>query len=255
MKHLMQETVIPYIRQRLNNESIIRRRVLRTVGIGESMIDERLSDFMTWANPTVGLAAHTAQCDVRITARAATAAEADRMLDELESAVRKRIGQFIYSDTSEEPFEAVVARMLQDANAQVAVVESNTAGDLATRLSNASPAQPIIAVAAVVGDETMPESVARELGPEKSSSGYSKELALQVANELRRASGAAYTLALLGTEGAQEGVYGTTSGKTWIGFATPTRSVAELVPFGGKDDYTVTLIGNNALRLLWQELK
>jgi hypothetical protein len=37
--------------------------------------------------------------------------------------------------------------------------------------------------------------------------------------------------------------------------ATPTRSYAVLVPFGGTDEYTVTLIGNNALRLLWQELK
>jgi hypothetical protein len=37
--------------------------------------------------------------------------------------------------------------------------------------------------------------------------------------------------------------------------ATPARNFALLVPFGGKDEYTVTLIGNNALRLLWQELK
>jgi nicotinamide-nucleotide amidase len=255
MKHLMQETVIPYIRQRIHNEGIIRRRVLRTVGIGESMIDERLSEFMTWANPTVGLAAHTAQCDVRITARAATPAEADRMLDELESAVRKRIGQFVYSDTPEESFEAVVARKLQDANAQVAILESNTAGDIAHRLANVSTTSSVMTLAVLVGDGNVPENLARELGAEKSTAGYSKELAAQIASGLRRESGATYALAILGTEGEQEGVYGTTSGNTWIGFATPTHTTAELVPFGGKDDYTVTLIGNNALRLLWQELQ
>jgi len=255
MKHLMQETVIPYIRQRLHNQGIIRRRVLRTVGIGESMIDERLSDFMTWANPTVGLVAHTAQCDVRITARATTAAEADSMLDELEKAVRARIGQFIYSDTPEEAFEAVVARLLQNAKAQVAVLESNTAGDIAARLANASTDNSVLSLAARLGDEKTPESVARIVGSAKSSTGYTKELAAQVANEVRRASGATYALTILGTEGEQEGIYGRTSGSTWIGFATPTRTIAELVPFGGKEEYTVTLIGNNALRLLWQELK
>jgi hypothetical protein len=59
----------------------------------------------------------------------------------------------------------------------------------------------------------------------------------------------------LGTEGEQEGVYGSSSGRTWVGVATPLRNYAVLVPFGGKDEYTVALIGNNALRLLWQELK
>ena len=122
MKHLMQETVLPYLRERLNNQGIIRRRVLRMVGIGESAIDDRLQDFMTWSNPTVGLAAHTAQCDVRITARAESAAEADTMLDALEAAIRERLGSFIYSSTAEEPFAAVVARLLQHAGAQVAIL-------------------------------------------------------------------------------------------------------------------------------------
>ena len=76
-----------------------------------------------------------------------------------------------------------------------------------------------------------------------------------VAAMLRAQCGATYALALLGSQGEQEGVYGTSSGRTWIGLATPSRTHAITVPFGGKEDYTVTLIGNNALRLLWQELQ
>jgi len=255
MKHLMQETVIPYIRQRLNNEGIIRRRVLRTVGIGESMIDERLGDFMTWSNPTVGLAAHTAQCDVRITARAASAVDADVMLDELEKAIRQRIGQFIYSGTSEEAFESVVTHLLQQAGAQVAILESNTGGDVATRLTNAAGDTPVVALATVTGQSDVPESVARELGAKAKVAGYSEAVAVQTATEMRKATGATYALAILGTEGEQEGVFGSSSGATWIGFAGPSQTLAQLVPFGGKEEYTVTLIGNNALRLLWQDLK
>jgi nicotinamide-nucleotide amidase len=259
MKHLMQETVLPYIRQRLNNEGVIRRRVLRTVGIGESLIDERLSDFMVGANPTVGLAAHMAQCDVRITARATSAAEADSMLDALESAIRERIGQFIYSTTAEEPFAAVIGRLLHEAGANLALLESNTGGDLAMRLAESTAAQPVLALATTVGADDVPESVARELrsGTDVAITGeaYSEQLAARVAAELHNATGATYALAILGSTGAQEGVYGTSSGRTWVGVATPTRSYAVLVPFGGTDEYTVTLIGNNALRLLWQELK
>jgi nicotinamide-nucleotide amidase len=255
MKHLMLETVLPYIRQRLNNEGIIRRRVLRTVGIGESSIDDRLSDFMTWANPTVGLAAHTAQCDVRITARAATAADADTMLDALESAIRERIGEYIYSGTAEEPFGAVVGRLLQQAGAQVALLESNTGGNIAARLAETTATQPVVVLATVVGESSVPEAVARQLGTVTEAGAYSETLAAQSAAELRAQTGATYALAILGTDGEQEGVYGTSSGRSWIGVATPTRNQAIPVPFGGKDEYTVTLIGNNALRLLWQELR
>jgi nicotinamide-nucleotide amidase len=255
MKHLMQETVLPYLRERANNQGIIRRRVLRTVGIGESTIDDRLHDFMMWANPTVGLAAHTAQCDVRITARAETAAEADTMLDALEAAIRERIGSFIYSSTSEEPFASVVARQLQEASAQVAILESNTGGNLATRLADATPVQPVVAMATVAGADDLPDTVASELVDGSKAGEYTEGVAARTAAALRTHTGATYALAILGTHGEQEGVYGNTSGRTWIGIATPSRSHAILCPYGGREDYTVTLIGNQALRLLWQELK
>jgi nicotinamide-nucleotide amidase len=254
MKHLMTETVLPYVRQRLDHQGIIRRRVLRTVGIGESTIDDRLSDFMTWANPTVGLAAHTAQCDVRITARASSAAEADQMLDALETAIRERIGQFIYSTTAEEPFAITVSRMLQRAGTPLALLESNTAGNLAQRLTESMP-EGVLAMACVVDDDNVPEEIAQRLAKAQQSGHFSEALAADVAAMLRAQCGATYALALLGSQGEQEGVYGTSSGRTWIGLATPSRTHAITVPFGGKEDYTVTLIGNNALRLLWQELQ
>lgn len=255
MKQLMQETVLPYLRERANNQGIIRRRVLRTIGIGESTIDDRLHEFMTWSNPTVGLAAHTAQCDVRITARAASAAEADAMLDALETAIRERIGQFIYSSTSEEPFAGVVARLLQLSGTQLAILESNTGGDLASRIAESTAAAPVIVQAAVVGGAEVPETIARDLSAVAKAEEYSEAMAAKAAADLRAATGATYALAILGTQGENEGVYGSTSGRTWIGLATPVRNQAVLCPFGGRDEYTITLIGNNALRLLWEELR
>lgn len=255
MKHLMTETVLPYVRARLNNEGIIRRRVLRTVGIGESTIDDRLSDFMTWANPTVGLAAHTAQCDVRITARATSATEADTMLDALESAIRERIGEFIYSSTAEEPFAAVIARLLHEVGASLAILESNTGGELAARLTDIAPMNAVVTMATVVGQADVPAAVASALDARPQDSEIGQAEVIQAAATLRSESDATFALAILGTEGESEGVYGTSSGRTWIGVATAAHNHAILVPFGGKDDYTVALIGNNALRLLWQELK
>ncbi len=88
MKHLMTESVLPYLRARAGGTGVIRRRILRTFGIGESTIDHLLGELMHGANPTVGLAAHTGQCDIRIAARAATSAETEALLDVIEAEIR-----------------------------------------------------------------------------------------------------------------------------------------------------------------------
>ncbi len=99
MMHLMQETVEPFLAERLGADRVyIRSRTLRTVGIGESMIDSRIADLMARSNPTVGLAAHLGQTDVRITARAASAERADQMLDEVAADLRARLGEFVYGE-------------------------------------------------------------------------------------------------------------------------------------------------------------
>lgn len=96
MKGLMDVSVLPYLRERMGGKGIIKARVLHTAGIGESLIDDRISELMTWSNPTVGLAAHTGQTDVRITARADSEEEADEMIAKAETLIREKIGKFIY---------------------------------------------------------------------------------------------------------------------------------------------------------------
>jgi nicotinamide-nucleotide amidase len=252
MKHLMTETVLPYLRERSGNTGVIRRRILRTVGIGESTIDSRLRDLMAGSNPTIGTAAHTAQADVRIAARAATAVEADAMLDVMEQEVRARIGEHIYSTTPEEPFEAAVVTLLQARGATVSLVESNTRGSIAARLAGAIATFAPVAAQWLVDGEQLPPALGSLVNTDNS---FTEAQAVEVAKAARAATGSDYALAILGTSGAGEGVYGASSGRTWIGFAMPTGATATLCPFGGQDEFTITRIGNQALGLLWNLLK
>ena len=113
MEHLMEHQVIPYLKRKLGHQEVIKVRVLRTVGIGESQVDSRIGDLMESENPTVGLAAHPGQTDVRIVAKAASEEEADRLIAEMERQVRDRLGEVIYG-VEEETVAEVVARMLAE---------------------------------------------------------------------------------------------------------------------------------------------
>lgn len=252
MKVLMADTVLPYLRRRAGERGIIRRRILRTFGIGESTIDMLLDDLMRSANPTMGLAAHTGQCDIRIAARAESAEEAEELLDTVESRVRDLIGQYIYSTVPGESYEAVLVRRLHEQGVTLAVVESNTHGTLAERLAKAEPAwQPVllrqvVALAQVRAVYSQQSGNARPI----SDSHMMEQAALAAAQEARAQAGATIGLALIGTDGENEGVFGATSGETWLAVAGPERLESARLRFGGQDDYTIVRIDNDALAAL-----
>jgi nicotinamide-nucleotide amidase len=255
MKHLMTETVLPYLRARAGHTGIIRRRVLRTIGIGESLIDATLGELLHGSNPTIGLAAHTAQVDVRITARAATPDQAEVLLDGLEAQVRERIGRYIYSVTPAETYETVVIRQLQERNTTLSLLETNTRGLFAQRLAAAVPGFDPLLTNWGVGIDSLPaELTAKFVVPADSEMVYTEELATECAEILLQQTGATYALALLGTAGADEGVYGARSGETWLVLAGPQGIQTSRCPFGGQDEYTLVRIGNQALGLLQRVL-
>jgi competence/damage-inducible protein CinA-like protein len=135
MEYLLQHKVIPYLRQRYDLRGIIKARVLHTSGLGESVIDDLIGDLETLTNPTVGLAAHSGQVDVRITAKAGSEAEADAMIAELEAAIRQRLEKAIYG-VNEETLEASAAKNIRDRGWRLAVVEYGLGGELLSRLAS-----------------------------------------------------------------------------------------------------------------------
>jgi hypothetical protein len=136
MEHLLQEAVLPYLRQRFHLSGVIKTRVLHTAGVGESQIDERIGDLETLSNPTVGLAAHSGQVDVRITAKAGSEAEADPMIAEVEATLRQRLGDWVYG-ADQEALEQMALDHLGARGWGLAVVEAGLGGELVRRLANA----------------------------------------------------------------------------------------------------------------------
>lgn len=96
MEFLLQESVIPFLRDRYNLRQIIKVRVLHCAGLGEGTIDEKIGDLEKLANPTVGLAAHTGVVDVRIAAKADSDQDAVALIAEIERDVRQRLGSAVF---------------------------------------------------------------------------------------------------------------------------------------------------------------
>lgn len=254
MKHLMTETVLPYLRERAGNTGIIRRRVLRAIGIGESSLDHQIGDLMTAANPSVGLAAHTAQVDVRITARAATADAAEALIDGVEAEIRSRVGPHFYSQTAGESIEAVVARQLNAEGQTLALLETNTEGALARRFAALEDVEnPVIdawTVNSTAEVEALPDALAALF---QNAPQPNEELATRCVRAMRVSSDATIVLALVGTRGAEDGIFGQGAGQTWLALSGPGGIHTQLHSYGGQDEFTRVRLGNSALYALWRQ--
>jgi nicotinamide-nucleotide amidase len=137
MEYLMKNAVLPYLRQHYTLKGIIKARVLHTAGAGESQIDDHIDDLERFSNPTVGLAAHSGQVDVRITAKAASEVEADAMIREVEATIRQRLGNWVYGADGE-TLEEMAIQHLQQRGWSLTVVESDLGGKLLRRLAESS---------------------------------------------------------------------------------------------------------------------
>jgi len=134
MEHLMENFVLPYLREQFDLDSIIKSRILHTSGVGESQIDDLIGDLETLENPTVALAAHSGRVDVRITAKAGSEVEADEKIQWVEQVIRQRLGKWIYG-SDQDTLEAAALRRLEHIGWTLVAVEVGLGGELLQRLA------------------------------------------------------------------------------------------------------------------------
>jgi nicotinamide-nucleotide amidase len=137
MEYLLENEVIPYLRQRYGLRGLIKARILHVAGLGESVIDEHVGDLEALANPTVGLAAHHGLVDIRITAKADTPAAADALIAPVEATARQRLGTSIFGADGD-TLETVTLAQLAARGWELTALEINLNGELLQRLAKSA---------------------------------------------------------------------------------------------------------------------
>ncbi|MBC7870935.1 MAG: competence/damage-inducible protein A [Chitinophagaceae bacterium] len=243
MKFLMVEKVIPYLRQRYDL-GIIKAKTLKTAGVGESALDEMIGqDLLNASNPSIGLAAHSGQVDVRITAKANTLEEVDLMIAEMEVKLRERIGQFIYG-ADDEQLEGVLVNFLKAHHGTLAVVEAGI-----DSLSKAMQGQDasIIQVQSFLNPSALRESLSLSNGATL------REIAINAAENAAVVAGAMAGIAIVSNPDIEE-ASDTTEG-TAVAVFTSAKSRNRAYGFGGKSEMARNWVSMWAMSVTWQMLQ
>jgi len=136
MKAMMVETVLPYLKKKFAKDVVIKSKVIKTCGIGESSLEELIADILIeQSNPTIAPLASQGEVKLRLTAKADNEKEAKQLIESKEAKLQERIGEYIYG-YDDDTLEGVVAKLLWTKKLTIATAESCTGGLIGDRLTS-----------------------------------------------------------------------------------------------------------------------
>ena len=251
MKWLVENEVIPYLREKYSLTQMIHYRVLKIADIGESAVDDRIGHLIADSkNPTVGVLAHPGQVDVRIAALAENIDEANALIDKVDIEVRKLLGDNIFA-VDDTTIESVVGELLTSKNATVATCEDLSGGSVASAIQKAADTA-FLQSSIVNSNETL-EKIARS-GGETPPFADGAERAEALARSIRKTTGATYGLAVHGTEEGDQRTENLGKGETYIVVSGPDGERTRHVRSAGRGGPDRQRAAMGALNLFRREL-
>lgn len=233
MEAMMRETVIPFFAAK--SSTVIVHTPVKTTGIGESLLAERIAavEDSLPGGTMLAYLPHTAGVDLVVSTTGSTAeAVAEENLRVVE-AIRAKAGRFVYA-TGDATLEETVGRMLAETGMTIAVAESCTGGLVASRLTDVpgSSAYFLLGVVSYCN-----ESKERLLGVAPVTLGRYGAVSEPVAAEMARGcllkSGADIAISTTGIAGPSGGTEDKPVGTVCIGISRRT-------PGGGEVTKTAT---------------
>ena len=220
MYDMVHRAILPDLRRRSGEDSVIRSRVLRTWGESESGLNERLDDVIeqleTPDTPTLAfLASGWEGLKVRLTAKRPTGEDCDEQLDHWEQVICGELGDLVFG-TNDDTMESVVLEVCRQRGLTLATAESVTGGLVGARLT-AIPGASTVFRGAIVSYATEVKQTLLGVGD---GPVVSESAARQMARAVRERLGADIGLSLTGVAGPDE-QDGQPVGTLYVGMVGP----------------------------------
>ncbi len=234
----------------LQGGQVIHSRILRVCGMGESEVEERVRDLTHSDNPTVAPYAHTGEVHLRVTARAATEQDADKLLDPVEHAIREILGTKVFG-TDETTLEQATIDLALLKGATIAVAESMTGGGLGERLTSVDGASSAF-LGGVISYVTEIKCKLLDVREEtlNSHGPVSEPVAREMAEGAKKGIGSTFAVSITGNAGPTSDVDGKPVGLVFIGLAGPRGATVMEARFRGTREDVRRRATQSALVLL-----
>lgn len=255
MKYLMENEVIPLLKNQFETPFILHRTYL-THGIGESVLSEKIAGFEDALPSNVKLAYLPSPGLVKLRL-SAFGEEADvcRQIEELETKLLDEIRDYHYGFDNDN-IQTILGKLLYDKGWTISTAESCTGGyisHLLTSVPGSSAWYMGSTITYSYDSKTEVLGVPRELIA--SHGAVSEEVVLAMVESVRKKLGTDCAVATSGIAGPGGGTPEKPVGTVWVGVALPGKTFAKKFQLGDNRLITIQVASESALHLLRKALQ
>ena len=249
LKPMFKDSALPYL-MRFSDKIIVSHNI-RTFGIGESAMAEKVNDLFDSENPTVAPYAKDGEALLRVTAMAETKDKAKELCKPVISEICSRLDDYVYGlDYS--CIEEAVVKMLKSRNLKVATAESCTGGLIAKRITDISGSSQIFECGIVSYANEIKHKVLGVSADDLEKYGaVSEPVAKQMAQGALRVSGADIAVSVTGIAGPESDSTNKPVGLIYIGLADKDNVWVKELRTSRKDrSYNRYVSASNAFNMI-----
>ncbi len=232
LKPMFENFVLPKLKEKAG-EIVVKRKVLRVSGMGESAIDEKIAPvYLRYKNPQTTILFNRSEVEIHLTGQGTSEAEVEELLQEVAAQIVEKLGAAVFA-TNGELMEEIVGKLLAEKGKTLSVAESCTGGLIAERLTEIAGSslyftEGVIAYANEAKIRTL--NVRRELIEKHGA--VSAEVAEAMAKGMRKRAQTDYAISVTGIAGPAGGTEEKPIGLVFIGYAheTQTESIKIILP-------------------------
>ncbi len=225
LRPMFMDSVVPLINKHFPLGAPFVCRTIRTSGIGESFVQERIADKMkklVGRGLELGYCARVGQVDVRLSARQK---DAEKLVEASHKVVSKELAGNIYGWDADE-LETVLVHSLTKRKQTLAIAESCTGGAIANHITNVPGSSAVLLAGFVTYSN---EAKQKSLGVREETltehGAVSKAVAKEMAEGARKQTGSDYALSVTGIAGPSGGSETKPVGTVFIGLAGPFPTI------------------------------
>jgi nicotinamide-nucleotide amidase len=227
LRPMFAASVLPLLEKIFPDREPVFSRTLRTVGLGESLVEERIApklQRLVSSGLQIGYCAHMGQVDVRLEARGAGR---ETIVDQAEGVVRGEVGDQIFGE-GDELLEAVIVRLLTGRKQTLALAESCTGGFIANKITNIPGASAVLLAGLVTYANAAKEKFLGVRAATLAAHGaVSEAVVREMAEGARHETGADFAIAVTGIAGPGGGTAEKPVGTVFIALASARGTKVE----------------------------
>lgn len=251
MKALVKEEVLPRLRKHFALDANVHRTII-TFGLAESILADTIAPWEEALPSYLHLAyLPSALCiRLRLSAYETDRQKAEQEIDNQLQRLAKLIPHYIVG-SEEDSLESVTGQLLRDRGETLATAESCTGGNIAHRFT-AMPGASDYFKGGVVAYSNEVKMALLGVDPESLNQygAVSQSVAEQMAEGVRRATGATYGISTTGIAGPTGGTPDKPVGTVWMAVATPHGVFSRRMVFGSIRSQNIERASSNCINLL-----